>query len=132
LFPKLVCSTTSRAKPLFASSPSLCIELLIIGKGESNSLPLAPDIIRHFQAHKIAVEHMSTIHATATYNVLTAEERVVAAALLTPNPVADEIGEVASIMREYVPQKDEDVFRITDSTENKEERGVKAIEGPKR
>lgn len=86
------------------------LELLIIGKGEDNTARLPEGIEAFLREHRIAVEHMSTIHALATYNVLTAEDRNVGAALITPSPVPDDLGAIAASMPEYEPV-DEDPLR---------------------
>jgi uncharacterized protein len=57
------------------------IELILIGCGAQMQL-LAPDLRRHFRAQGIALETMDTGAACRTYNVLLAEERRVAAALI--------------------------------------------------
>lgn len=57
------------------------VELLLIGCG-TRLVPVAPDLRRALKARGIAVEPMDTGAACRTFNVLTAEERRVAAALI--------------------------------------------------
>lgn len=57
------------------------VELLLIGCG-TRLVPVAPDLRRPLKARGIAVEPMDTGAACRTFNVLTAEERRVAAALI--------------------------------------------------
>lgn len=65
--------------PLAAFEPKL--EIVLLGTGPKMVLPTA-EIRRHFKALGIALEVMDTGAACRTYNVLLAEERRVAAALL--------------------------------------------------
>lgn len=57
------------------------VELLLLGCGARLS-PVAPDLRAALKARGIAVEPMDTGAACRTFNVLTAEERRVAAALI--------------------------------------------------
>ncbi len=57
------------------------IEILLIGGGEIH-IPMPKDIMLHFSAMNIGVEIMTTGAACRTYNVLLAEGRKVAAALI--------------------------------------------------
>lgn len=57
------------------------IEILLIGCGE-NHIPMPSEIQLHFSKKNIGVEIMTTGAACRTYNVLLAEGREVAAALL--------------------------------------------------
>jgi len=57
------------------------IELILIGLGKRGA-PVAPDLRAALKAHGIGVEAMDTGAACRTYNVLLAEDRLVAAALL--------------------------------------------------
>jgi uncharacterized protein len=57
------------------------VELLLIGTGAS-MIPFAPAIRQAFRVKSIAVDVMDTGAACRTYNVLLAEERRVAAALI--------------------------------------------------
>jgi uncharacterized protein len=57
------------------------IEVLLIGTGQE-IVPLAEALRRRCQAEKIVAEAMSTGAAVRTFNVLLAEERAVAAALI--------------------------------------------------
>jgi len=57
------------------------IELVLLGLGRRGG-PVAPALRTALKAHGIAVEAMDTGAACRTYNVLLAEDRLVAAALL--------------------------------------------------
>ncbi len=57
------------------------VEILLLGSGGRMLLP-SPDLRRHFRAQGVVLEAMDTGAACRTYNVLLAEERRVAAALL--------------------------------------------------
>jgi uncharacterized protein len=57
------------------------IEILLIGCGEVH-IPLPQDLSRYFSSFNIGVEIMTTGAACRTYNVLLAEGRNVAAALI--------------------------------------------------
>jgi uncharacterized protein len=57
------------------------IEILLVGTG-SDLVPLAPDLRSRLRAAGIGADPMATGAAVRTYNVLLAEERAVAAALI--------------------------------------------------
>ncbi len=57
------------------------IDVLLIGTGKE-LVPLAPQVRRRCRAENIVVEAMATGAAVRTFNVLVAEERAVAAALI--------------------------------------------------
>ena|SRR5215469_3977464 len=60
------------------------IQVLLLGLG--NSTRAIPSELRHaLRSHRIALEPMTTAAACRTYNVLTAEDRRVAAALIPPS-----------------------------------------------
>jgi uncharacterized protein len=59
------------------------VELLLLGLGRRIA-PVAPALRQALRAHGIAVEPLDTGAACRTYNVLMAEDRRVAAALLLP------------------------------------------------
>ena len=59
------------------------VELLLLGPGRRMA-PVAPALRTALKAHGIAVEAMDTGAACRTYNLLLAEDRRVAAALLPP------------------------------------------------
>ena len=68
--------------PMFAAEPR--IEILLIGSGAT--FEMAPAVLRKaLSARRIAVESMDTGAACRTYNVLMAEDRRVAAALIPAN-----------------------------------------------
>jgi uncharacterized protein len=66
--------------PIFAQGG---IELVLLGLGRRGA-PVAPQLRAALKAHGIGVEAMDTGAACRTYNVLLAEDRLVAAALLPP------------------------------------------------
>jgi len=57
------------------------IEILIVGTGDRPAL-LPPALREHFKARGVSIEAMATGPACRTYNVLLAEHRLVAAALI--------------------------------------------------
>lgn len=57
------------------------IEVLLIGSGATFAFP-APDVLRTLKSHGMIIEVMDSGAACRTYNVLLAEERQVAAAIL--------------------------------------------------
>jgi uncharacterized protein len=59
------------------------IELILLGLGRRGA-PVAASLRTALKAHGIGVEAMDTGAACRTYNVLLAEDRLVAAALLPP------------------------------------------------
>ena len=58
------------------------IEILLVGTGHGAQAPCRPGLRQAFREARIAAEPMSTGAAVRTYNVLLAEDRAVAAALL--------------------------------------------------
>ena len=60
---------------------SASFEILLVGSGPSLKRP-GPDVRSFFSAHKIRTDYMDTGAAARTYNVLLAEDRRVAAALI--------------------------------------------------
>ncbi len=72
--------TLQSLAPILAE-PAGAIELLLIGTG-SGLLPLQPALRAGLKAAGIGVDPMATAHAIATFNILFAEKRLVAAALL--------------------------------------------------
>ncbi len=65
--------------PIIAADPS--VEILVLGCGETLEF-LAPDLRSVLREHAIGCDAMDTGAACRTYNVLIAEERRVAAALI--------------------------------------------------
>jgi uncharacterized protein len=63
------------------AEPAGAIELLLIGTGRE-LLPIRADVRAALKAAGVGVDPMGTAHAIATYNILFAEKRRVAAALL--------------------------------------------------
>lgn len=57
------------------------IEVLLLGMGH-NLRPIPPDVKAMLKSHKIASDPMSTGAAVRTYNIMMAEQRAVAAALI--------------------------------------------------
>lgn len=58
------------------------IEILVLGCGERISHTLAPELKEMLKVNGIVVEYLDTVNACATFNILNAEDRRVAAALL--------------------------------------------------
>jgi uncharacterized protein len=66
--------------PITDAQPS--VELLVLGCGQRFSPPVPPGLRDALRARGIALEAMATPAACRTYNVLLAEDRRVAAALI--------------------------------------------------
>uniref|UniRef100_F0WYN3 NADH dehydrogenase [ubiquinone] 1 alpha subcomplex assembly factor 3 n=1 Tax=Albugo laibachii Nc14 TaxID=890382 RepID=F0WYN3_9STRA len=64
------------------------IELLLVGCGERIQHDLDPDVREYLRMHGIVVECLDSANASATFNILNAEDRRVAAALLPCEPIA--------------------------------------------
>jgi uncharacterized protein len=62
------------------------LEILFIGCGETQPKQLPLELVRYFRGKGIVVEATSTSNAAGMFNVLNAEGRNVAAALLTEQP----------------------------------------------
>mmetsp|Transcript_6985 Transcript_6985/g.9372 ORF Transcript_6985/g.9372 Transcript_6985/m.9372 type:complete len:199 (+) Transcript_6985:121-717(+) len=62
------------------------IEILVVGCGPTIPNLLRKDIMMHFKDKGISLEVMNTMNACATFNILNAEGRNVAAALLPMDP----------------------------------------------
>ncbi|HSA82214.1 MAG TPA: Mth938-like domain-containing protein [Geminicoccaceae bacterium] len=71
--------TPESLAPIVAAAPA--VELLILGLGP-RFLPVAAELRQALKGHGIALEAMDTGAACRTYNVLLAEERRAAAALI--------------------------------------------------
>lgn len=71
--------TAAALRPVIEASPA--VDLLLLGAGERFAL-LSPRLRRELRDHGLVVEIMDTAAACRTYNVLLAEERRVAAALI--------------------------------------------------
>lgn len=71
--------TAALLEPLLAGKP----EVVIIGTGAEQHF-LDPSLLQVFYQQGIGVEVMSTQSAAHTYNILAAEERMVAAGLIKP------------------------------------------------
>eukprot|EP01039_Chlorochromonas_danica_P001671 gene1673-1825_t len=67
------------------------IEILFIGCGEKMTFRFPVEIQEHFRSKGIIIEAMDTKNAASTFNIMNAEGRNVAAALLTLKPLPDEI-----------------------------------------
>jgi uncharacterized protein len=63
------------------------IEVLFVGCGEVMPRPLPAEFVDYFRSKGIVVEATSTANAASTFNLLSADGRNVAAALLTPYPI---------------------------------------------
>ncbi|CAM9896171.1 unnamed protein product [Ectocarpus sp. 13 AM-2016] len=67
------------------------IDLIIVGVGERMTARLDPVLVKHLASKGIRVEQMDTVNACSTFNVLNAEDRRVAAALLQLSPEEESI-----------------------------------------
>lgn len=63
-------------------------EILVLGCGERINHGLAPELKEMLKVNGIVVEYLDTVNACATFNILNAEDRRVAAALLPYDPNA--------------------------------------------
>jgi uncharacterized protein len=63
-------------------------EILVLGCGERINHGLAPELKEMLKLNGIVVEYLDTVNACATFNILNAEDRRVAAALLPYDPDA--------------------------------------------
>ncbi|CAN0540089.1 unnamed protein product, partial [Ectocarpus sp. 8 AP-2014] len=66
-------------------------DLIIVGVGERMTARLDPVLVKHLASKGIRVEQMDTVNACSTFNVLNAEDRRVAAALLQLSPGEESI-----------------------------------------
>jgi uncharacterized protein len=57
--------------------------VVLLGTG-AEQIFIAPELLQAFYREGIGVEVMSTLAAARTYNILAAEERIVAAGLIIP------------------------------------------------
>ena len=60
------------------------VEMLVIGAGDRMTQQLDPALVDYFRKQGTVVELMNTVNACATFNILNAEDRNVAGALLCP------------------------------------------------
>lgn len=74
---------------------------LFVGCGETVTHRMSPDIIQYFKSRGIYVEATTSNSAASTFNILNAEERNVAAALLTMKPRPPDERDV---IQEYFPE----------------------------
>ncbi|RLN92565.1 hypothetical protein BBJ28_00007090 [Nothophytophthora sp. Chile5] len=63
-------------------------EILVLGCGPRISHALDPELKELLKVNGIVVEYLDTVNACATFNILNAEDRKVAAALLPYDPDA--------------------------------------------
>ncbi|ETK80025.1 hypothetical protein F441_14427 [Phytophthora nicotianae CJ01A1] len=64
------------------------VEILVLGCGERINHGLAPELKELLKTNGIVVEYLDSVNACATFNILNAEDRRVAAALLPYDPDA--------------------------------------------
>ncbi|OQS03591.1 hypothetical protein THRCLA_04092 [Thraustotheca clavata] len=62
------------------------IEILVLGCGSRISKRLDPTLVDYLKNHGIVVEYLDSFNACATFNILNAEDRKVAAAILVNEP----------------------------------------------
>ncbi|RMX62617.1 hypothetical protein KXD40_004067 [Peronospora effusa] len=58
------------------------VEILVLGCGERINHGIAPELKEMLKVNGIVVEYLDNVNACATFNILNAEDRRVAAALL--------------------------------------------------
>lgn len=73
------------------------MEVVFIGCGSSMPRLLAPEIYQHFRSKGIVIEATNTINAAASFNVLNSEGRNVCAALLTIEPLGEDVIDVKQL-----------------------------------
>lgn len=64
------------------------VEILVLGCGAKIRHDLAPELKEFLKVNGIVVEYVDTVNACATFNILNAEDRKVAAAILPYDPEA--------------------------------------------
>ncbi|OQR86263.1 hypothetical protein ACHHYP_10791 [Achlya hypogyna] len=62
------------------------IEILVLGCGKRIARQLDPKLVEYLKSHGIVVEYLDSFNACATFNILNAEDRKVAAAILVNEP----------------------------------------------
>uniref|UniRef100_K3X683 NADH dehydrogenase [ubiquinone] 1 alpha subcomplex assembly factor 3 n=1 Tax=Globisporangium ultimum (strain ATCC 200006 / CBS 805.95 / DAOM BR144) TaxID=431595 RepID=K3X683_GLOUD len=67
------------------------IEILVLGCGARIQFNLDPEIKQFLKENGIVVEYLDSVNACATFNILNAEDRKVAAAILPYDPEASKI-----------------------------------------
>ena len=73
------------------------VEILLLGCGKRISHGLAPELKEMLKVNGIVVEYLDNVNACATFNILNAEDRRVAAALLPYDAdiVSDDISRIS-------------------------------------
>ncbi|CAG5125716.1 unnamed protein product [Candidula unifasciata] len=74
------------------------LDILVIGKGDEDA-KVDNKVFRHLKSKNISVEILPTEQACATFNFLNIDRRAVAAALIPPTNVVDEIDESLSSLK---------------------------------
>ncbi|CAK4085296.1 unnamed protein product [Aphanomyces euteiches] len=64
------------------------VEILVLGCGKRIPRLLDPSLVDYLKSHGIVVEYVDSFNACATFNILNAEDRKVAAAILPCVPDA--------------------------------------------
>lgn len=67
------------------------IEILVLGCGARIQHNLAPELKEFLKVNGIVVEYLDSVNACATFNILNAEDRKVAAAILPYDPDASKV-----------------------------------------
>ncbi|EQC29405.1 hypothetical protein SDRG_12868 [Saprolegnia diclina VS20] len=62
------------------------IEILVLGCGKRIAKQLEPSLVEYLKSNGIVVEYLDSFNACATFNILNAEDRKVAAAILVNEP----------------------------------------------
>lgn len=69
----------------------LATEILVLGCGARIQHNLAPELKEFLKVNGIVVEYLDSVNACATFNILNAEDRKVAAAILPYDPDASKV-----------------------------------------
>lgn len=70
---------------------AIALEILVLGCGERIQHNLAPELKQFLKVNGIVVEYLDSLNACATFNILNAEDRKVAAAILPYDPDASKV-----------------------------------------
>lgn len=87
------------------------IDILILGVGNYDEVPkLNKNVIKHFLAHKINFEVLSTEQAVSTFNILCDEKRYVAGAFIPPTNITSPDDEI--FLNEKAGTPEYDMLRV--------------------
>lgn len=99
------------------------LDILIIGKGDA-AAKVDNKIYRHLKSKNINVEILPTEQACATFNFLNIDRKAVAAALIPPTNIPDEMDESLSMLKlQEIPSLeemiDQDIEKVQESLNGK-------------